>query len=67
MNKADALKKIIEDRKEKDARDFTNKVEALVWDIETASEKLRELKKQLTELTFTETPIPDISDCIEED
>ena len=66
MNKADALKKIIERKKEEDARRFECKVEELVWAIETKSNELRELKKKLTELTYKETPIPDVSDCMED-
>ena len=65
MDKAAALKKIIERKKEEDATNFERRVESLVWAIECKSQELRELKKALTELTFKETPIPDVSDCIE--
>ena len=65
MDKAAALKKIIERKKEEDATNFEREVESLVWAIECKSRELRELKKALTELTFKETPIPDVSDCIE--
>jgi peptidoglycan hydrolase CwlO-like protein len=65
MNKADALKKAIERKKEENDKNFEREVESLVWSIEHTSQKLRDLKKELTELTFEEIPIPDVSDCIE--
>lgn len=66
MNKAEALKKAIERRKEEADESFGRKVESLVWSIEKKSQELRDLKKELTELTFEEVIIPDVSDCIEE-
>ena len=67
MNKAEALKKVIERKKEESARAFENEVETLVWAIEKKSNELRKLKKRLTELTYEEVEIPDVSDCIGED
>ena len=66
MNKADALKKAIERKKEAHEKDFERTVETLVWTIEQKSQELRELKKDLTELTYEEPIIPDVSDCISE-
>jgi hypothetical protein len=65
MNKVEALKKAIERKKEDNAKNFERKVEALVWTIEKKSQELRDLKKELTELTFEEIDIPDVSDCLE--
>ena len=65
MNKSEALKKAIERKKEENARNFESEVESLVWAIEKKSQELRDLKKKLTELTFEEVEIPDVSDCIE--
>jgi hypothetical protein len=65
MNKHDALKRAIERKKEDHDREFERKVESLVWAIERKSQELRELKKELTELTYQEVEIPDVSDCIE--
>ena len=65
MNKAEALKKAIERKKEENDRDFEHEVESLVWAIEKKSQELRELKKQLTKLTYEEIDIPDVSDCLE--
>ena len=64
MDKAEALKKALERKKEQNDMDFERKVESLVWDIEKTSQRLRELKKELTELTYEEVDIPDVSDCI---
>ena len=64
MNKAEALKNAIERKKEENARQFENKVESLVWKIEQTSQNLRDLKRELTELTYEEIPIPDVSDCL---
>ena len=64
MNKAEALKKALERKKEQNDMDFERKVESLVWDIEKTSQRLRDLKKELTELTYEEVDIPDVSDCI---
>ena len=38
----------------------------MVWEIEKKSQDLRDLKKELTELTYKEIPVPDVSDCIGE-
>ena len=65
MNKVEALKKVIERKKEANTRDFENEVESLVWEIERKSQELRELKKKLTELQYEEPEIPDVSDCME--
>jgi len=65
MNKAEAIKKAIERKKEENLRYFEKDVESLVWEIEKTSQKLRKLKKDLTELTFKEIDIPDVSDCLE--
>jgi len=65
MNKLDALKKVIERKKEQNMDNFEKEVGSLVWEIENTSQRLKELKKQLTELTFEEINIPDLSDCIE--
>jgi len=65
MKKSEALKKVIERRKEKNDNSFERKVESLVWAIGEKSQELRELKKKLTELTYEEIKIPDVSDCIE--
>jgi hypothetical protein len=65
MNKAEALKKAIERSKEINDQDFEDKVASLVWDIERTSQHLRDLKKELTELTYKEVPVPDLSDCME--
>ena len=67
MNKAEALKKIIERKKEQSINEFERDVEGLVWAIEKKSQELRELKLELTKLTYSEPGIPDISDCIESD
>jgi len=67
MNKADALKKAVERKKEKNTRNFEDEVESLVWAIEKKSQELRDLKKKLTELTFEEIKIPDVSDCLKEE
>ena len=67
MNKTEALKKAIERKKADNAKDFEYNVESLVWAIEKKSQELRDLKKKLTELTFEEIDIPDVSDCIKED
>ena len=67
MNKLDALKKVIERKKEQNMDNFEKEVGSLVWEIENTSQRLKELKKQLTELTFEEINIPDLSDCIEWD
>ena len=64
MNKAEALKKVIERKKEENIRNFESKVEGLVWEIERKSQELRDLKKELTKLTFNEVEIPDVADCI---
>jgi len=64
MNKAEALKRAIEKKKEENDRNFESKVESLIWAIETKSQELRELKKELTKLTYKEVIIPDVSDCI---
>jgi len=66
MNKTDALKKAIERKKEENAKEFEREVESLVWSIEKKSQELRNLKKKLTELTFEEIEIPDVSDCLED-
>jgi len=66
MNKEEALKRVIERKKEEDAKNFEMKVEELVWAIERKSQELRQLKKELTELTFKETAVPDVSDCLGE-
>ena len=65
MNKSDALKQAIENRKVIADRDFTDKVESLVWSIERKSRELRDLKKELTELTYEEITIPDESEIKE--
>ena len=67
MNKTEALKKAIERKKEQNDQQFEAEVESLVWNIEATSRKLRELKKELTELTYEEIPVPDVSDCIEKE
>jgi len=64
MNKTDALKKAIERRKERNNKDFEATVEDLVWRIEATSQTLRQLKKELTELTYTDIEIPDVEDCL---
>jgi len=66
MNKIDALKKIIERKKEQSINDFEKEVESLIWSIEKKSQELRELKLELTKLTYEEPRIPDVSDCIED-
>jgi len=66
MNKIDALKKIIERKKEQSINDFEREVESLIWSIEKKSQELRELKLELTKLTYEEPRIPDVSDCIED-
>jgi len=66
MNKAEALQKAMERKKEDTDKAFERKVEGLVWDIERKSQELRDLKKELTELTYEEPTIPDVSDCIED-
>ena len=58
MKKSEALK-------EENDHSFEREVESLVWAIEKKSQELRELKKELTELTYEEIKIPDVSDCIE--
>ena len=65
MKKSEALKKVIERKKEENDHSFEREVESLVWAIEKKSQELRELKKELTELTYEEIKIPDVSDCIE--
>jgi len=67
MNKADALIKAIERKKEENDKEFECEVEGLVWAIEKKSQELRDLKKKLTELTFEEIKIPDVSDCLKEE
>ena len=67
MNKADALIKAIERKKEENDKEFACEVEGLVWAIEKKSQELRDLKKKLTELTFEEIKIPDVSDCLKEE
>ena len=64
MDKADALKRAIEKKKEKNIEGFQCEVENLVWSIEKKSNELRDLKKKLKELTFEEIEIPDVSDCL---
>lgn len=64
MNKADALKKVIARRKEQNDEDFERQVESLVWAIENTSQELRDLKKELLELTYKEIPVPDVLDCM---
>ena len=66
MNKIDALKKIIERKKQQSINDFEKEVESLIWSIEKKSQELRELKLELTKLTYEEPRIPDVSDCIED-
>jgi len=67
MNKIDALKKIIERKKEQSMNNFEKEVETLVWSIEEKSRQLRELKLELTKLTYEEPNIPDVSDCIQKE
>ena len=64
MDKHEALKKAIEKKREQNAARFADKVESLVWAIEKKSQELRDLKKELTELSYEEIDIPDISDYI---
>jgi hypothetical protein len=65
MDKELAVKEAIERAKEQNDKVFARKVENLVWDIERTSQQLRDLKTQLTELTFEEITVPDVSDCME--
>ena len=44
MNKAEALKKAIEKKKQKNMDSFEAEVESLVWEIERKSQELRDLK-----------------------
>ena len=64
MNKADALKKVIERKQEENMENFERTVGSLVWEIEKTSRKLKELKEELTKLTFEEINVPDVSDCV---
>ena len=64
MNKTEALKRVIERKKEEHEKNFEHKVEDLVWAIEEKSQELRELKKQLTELQYKDVNIPDVKDCL---
>jgi len=66
MNKSEALRKAIEKKKKENIENFEELVESLVWKIENKSQELRDLKKELKELTFEDVDIPDVSDCIEE-
>ena len=65
MNKLKALENIIKRKKEENDSNFEKRVESLVWAIEAKSQELRNLKKELTELTYQEVTIPDVSDCYE--
>ena len=64
MNKADALKKVIERKQEENKENFERTVGSLVWEIEKTSQRLKELKEELTQLTFEEINVPDLSDCV---
>jgi hypothetical protein len=64
MDKQEAIKKAIEKRKEENADNFQSDVENLVREIELTSQRLRELKGELAELTFKEIDVPDVSDCL---
>jgi len=66
MKKTDALKRILEEQKEIDKDNFEREVRNLVYAIQEKSDELRRLKKELTELTFEESPIPDVVDCMDE-
>ncbi|GAG57735.1 unnamed protein product [marine sediment metagenome] len=54
MNKDTAIKEVYRKRKEQSEEDFQADIEQLVCDIEATSDKLRELKTRLTELTYKE-------------
>ena len=65
MKKSEALQKTIKRKKDQNEKDFEHKVGRLIWAIEDKSQELKDLKKELTELTYKEIEIPDILDCIE--
>ena len=57
MDKETAIKEVYRKRKEQSEDNFQDEIEQLVWDIENTSNKLRELKTRLTELTYQEPEI----------
>lgn len=66
MKKSEAIQKAIQKKKDNNDLSFERQVESLIWAIENKSKELRYLKKELTELTYEEVTIPDVSDCIKE-
>ena len=57
MDKGTAIKEVYRKRKERSEEDFQTEIEQLVFDIEDASNRLRELKARLTELEYEKPEI----------
>ena len=57
MDKDDVIKEVYEERKKASEEDFRSEVKGLVWEIEETSNKLRDLKKRLSELQYKEPEI----------
>jgi uncharacterized protein YeeX (DUF496 family) len=57
MEKIEAIKNTIERVKDRNTREFENKVTSLIYKIGNLSNELREAKQELKDLTFTEPEI----------
>jgi uncharacterized Zn finger protein len=55
--KTEAIKEAIEERKRIHAEKFKGEIERLVFEIERKSKELRNLKKQLMDMHFTEVEL----------